>query len=107
MPKLDVRKPGHYLYETTDLLTNVVPPGDDEPGVPMFTFGNTGRSSFRAPGISNFDLSFLKRFPLGEERWLEFRAELFTPSTTRNTSSPIPTQPAARMIKQRRPAIHG
>jgi hypothetical protein len=77
VPKLDVRKPGHYLYDTTNLLTNVVPPGDDEPGVPMFTFGNTGRNSFRAPGISNFDLSFLKRFPLGEERWLEFRAEFF------------------------------
>ncbi len=77
VPKLDVRKPGHYLYDTTNLLTNVVAPGDDEPGVPMFTFGNTGRNSFRAPGISNFDLSFLKRFPLGEERWLEFRAELF------------------------------
>jgi hypothetical protein len=77
VPKLDVRKPGHYLYDTTNLLTNVVLPGDDEPGVPMFTFGNTGRNSFRAPGISNFDLSFLKRFPLGEKRWLEFRVELF------------------------------
>jgi hypothetical protein len=77
VPKLDVRQPGHYLYDVTNLLTNVVAPGDDEPGVPMFTFGNTGRNSFRAPGISNFDLSFLKRFPLGEGRRLEFRAELF------------------------------
>jgi hypothetical protein len=75
--KLDVRKPGHYLYDTTNLLTNVVAPGDDEPGVPMFAFGNIGRNSSRAPGINNFDLSFLKRSPLGEERWLEFRAELF------------------------------
>jgi hypothetical protein len=75
--KLDVRKPGHYLYDTTNLLTNVVLPGDGEPGVPMFTFGNTGRNSFRAPGINNFDLSFLKRFPLREGRWVEFRTELF------------------------------
>jgi hypothetical protein len=43
----------------------------------MFTFGNTGRNSFRAPGINNFDLSFLKRFPLREGRWVEFRTELF------------------------------
>jgi hypothetical protein len=77
VPKLDVRKPGHYLYDTTNLLTNVVAPGSDGPGVPMFTFGNTGRNSFRAPGINNFDLSFLKRFPLGEQRRLEFRTELF------------------------------
>lgn len=75
--KLDVRKPGHYLYDTTNLLTNVVLPGDDEPGVSMFTFGNTGRNSFRAPGINNFDLSFLKRFPLREGHWVEFRTEPF------------------------------
>jgi hypothetical protein len=77
VPKLDVRKPGHTLYDTTNLLTNVVPPGVDMPGVPMFTFGNMGRNSLRTPGIDNFDLSFLKRFPLGEQRRLEFRAELF------------------------------
>ena len=77
VPKLDVRKPGHVLYDTTNLLTNVVAPGDTEPGVPMFTFGTMGRNSLRAPGINNFDLSFLKRFPLGEQRRLEFRAELF------------------------------
>ncbi len=75
--KLDVSKPGHYLYDTTNLLTNVVAPGDDSPGVPMFTFGNLGRNTFRTPGINNFDLSFLKRFTLGEQRRLEFRTELF------------------------------
>jgi hypothetical protein len=75
--KLDVRKAGHYLYDTTNLLTNVVAPGDDSPGVPMFTYGNIGRNTFRTPGINNFDLSFIKRFPLGEQRRLEFRSELF------------------------------
>ena len=77
VPKLDVRKPRHYLYDTTNLLTNVVAPGDDSPGVPMFTYGNIGRNTFRTPGINNFDLSFIKRFPLGEQRRLEFRAEMF------------------------------
>jgi hypothetical protein len=77
VPKLDVRKPGHYLYDTTNLLTNVVAPGDDSPGVPMFTYGNIGRNTFRTPGIDNFDLSFIKRFSLGEQRRLEFRSELF------------------------------
>jgi hypothetical protein len=78
VPKLDVSKPGHYLYDTTNLLsTPVVPPGVDMPGVPMFTFGNLGRNTFRTPGINNFDLSFLKNFPLGEQRRLEFRSELF------------------------------
>jgi Carboxypeptidase regulatory-like domain len=77
VPRLEVSKPGHYLYDTTNLLTNVVAPGDDSPGVPMFTFGNLGRNTFRTPGINNFDLSFLKRFTLGEQRRLEFRTELF------------------------------
>ena len=43
----------------------------------MFTYGNIGRNTFRTPGINNFDLSFIKRFPLGEQRRLEFRAEMF------------------------------
>jgi hypothetical protein len=77
VPRLDVRKPGHTLYDTTNLLTNVILPGGSGPGVPMFTFGNLGRNTFRTPGINNFDLSFLKRFTLGEQRRLEFRAELF------------------------------
>ena len=65
-PKLDLRKPGHYLNDTTNLLTNVFPPGYDEPGVPMFTFGNTGRKSFRAlsarvgRGAANAPQSLLK-----------------------------------------------
>ena len=41
------------------------------------TFGSAGRSLFRAPGINNWDVSFLKRTQLTERVALQFRAEFF------------------------------
>jgi len=103
----DVRKPGHYLYDTTNLLTNVVAPGDDSPGVPMFTYGNIGRNTFRTPGIDNFDLSFIKRFALGNSAGWSSAANSSTRSTTLNIYSVrrTTTPTAARTTRQRRPAI--
>jgi hypothetical protein len=44
-----------------------------------FTYGNVGRllPDVREPGITNFDFSALKRFPIAERANLEFRAEFF------------------------------
>ena len=41
------------------------------------TFGDAGRNSFNNPRRTNFDLSVLKHFAVGESRVLELRAEAF------------------------------
>ena len=41
------------------------------------TFGNCGIGIARAPGYSNIDLVLSKRFEMGGNRYLEFRAESF------------------------------
>ena len=41
------------------------------------TFGNAGRNIIRGPGFQNWDLSFIKQFPVHEQMHFEFRAELF------------------------------
>jgi hypothetical protein len=46
------------------------------PDAPGF-YGTCGRSAFTGPGLDNWDLSVLKRFPIREGMRLEFRAEAF------------------------------
>jgi hypothetical protein len=41
------------------------------------TFGNAGRGLVRAPGINNFDVSFIKKTAFTERVNLQFRAEFF------------------------------
>jgi 3D (Asp-Asp-Asp) domain-containing protein len=42
------------------------------------TFGNAGVNIMRQPGVHNWDISITKKIPLGsEERWLQFRTEMF------------------------------
>ncbi|MGA2846767.1 MAG: TonB-dependent receptor [Candidatus Acidiferrales bacterium] len=41
------------------------------------TFGDAGRNIIRGPGLHNWDLSFIKQFPVHEQMHFEFRAELF------------------------------
>jgi hypothetical protein len=41
------------------------------------TFGDAGNGTLREPGINDVDFSLQKRFPVGERRSLEFRAEAF------------------------------
>lgn len=40
-------------------------------------YGTLGRNTLIGPSLTNFDFSLVKRFPLGEERSLQFRAEFF------------------------------
>jgi hypothetical protein len=42
-----------------------------------YVFGNAKVGTLRGPGVVNFDLSLFKRFPFGEIRSIEFRAEFF------------------------------
>jgi hypothetical protein len=44
---------------------------------PDFSFGNLGRNVLFGPGRLNFDLAVRRDFGLGEQRQLQFRAELF------------------------------
>lgn len=41
------------------------------------TFGDAGRNIILGPGLQNWDLSFIKQFPVHEQMHFEFRAELF------------------------------
>jgi hypothetical protein len=41
------------------------------------TFGNAGRNTIRGPGLQNWDVSFIKQFPVREQMHFEFRAEFF------------------------------
>lgn len=42
------------------------------------TFGNAGVNVLRHPGVHNWDVSVTKKIPLGrEDRWLQFRTEMF------------------------------
>jgi carboxypeptidase family protein/TonB-dependent receptor-like protein len=41
------------------------------------TFGNAGRNIIRGPGLQNWDLSFIKQFPVSDHMYFQFRAEFF------------------------------
>ena len=43
----------------------------------MGTLGNTGRNTLRSTGQRAGDISFFKKFRLGEQAQLQFRAEFF------------------------------
>lgn len=40
-------------------------------------FGNARPGMLRAPGINNWDVSLTKKFPIGEQRYVQFRSEFF------------------------------
>src|SRR5262249_46604035 len=52
-------------------------------------FGNVGRNVLRGPRQSNVDFSITRRFPFGETRNVEFRAEFFNFFNHVNLSNPI------------------
>jgi hypothetical protein len=51
--------------------------------------GNVGRNVLRGPKQTNVDFSIIKRFPFGEARNLEFRAEFFNLFNHVNFANPI------------------
>ena|SRR6516162_9910220 len=44
---------------------------------PPLTIGNSGRGILTAPGLTNWNFSVFKEFPLRERLRLQFRAEFF------------------------------
>jgi hypothetical protein len=55
----------------------------------LYTFGNSGRDSMRAPGIVSVDLSILRNFRLTERSTLQFRGESLNAINHTNLSSPV------------------
>src|SRR5437660_7488378 len=51
--------------------------------------GNVGRNVLRGPRQTNVDFSIIKRFPLGEAKNIEFRAEFFNLFNHVNFDNPI------------------
>lgn len=46
-------------------------------GKTIYHFGNFGRNTITGPGFNNTDLSIIKRTKVGEEKYIEFRWEIF------------------------------
>ena len=54
----------------------------------QYTYGNLGRNALRADWFKNDDLSLFRSFPIGGERSIEFRAEMFNFTNTPTWSAP-------------------
>ena len=52
-------------------------------------FGNVDRNVLRGPGQVNVDFSLIKRFPFGESRNIELRAEFFNLFNHPNFANPV------------------
>jgi len=50
--------------------------------------GNVGRNILRADGINNLDLSITKNFKVSENNILQYRAEFYNSTNTRNYGIP-------------------
>jgi len=54
---------------------------DNTPGysnsIPAGTFGDAPRNDIEGPGYTEWDASFVKQFPISEQKHFEFRAEFF------------------------------
>lgn len=75
----------------TVLTGQVIPSsnGTATAGATGTDLGNVGRNVLRGPGQSNVDFSVIKRFPLGESKNLEVRAEFFNLFNHVNFANPI------------------
>jgi hypothetical protein len=61
------------LFNTCAFADNSTNPGI----IPLGTFGTAGRNIIKGPGYKTWDTSFVKQFPLSEQKRFEFRAEFF------------------------------
>src|SRR5882724_5186305 len=59
------------------------------------TFGNAERGFLHGPDFTQFDLSFIKRFPIRESLNFEFRTEIFNLFNGVNFANPVGTLPNA------------
>jgi hypothetical protein len=69
-----------YAFVRPVVLTGQLIPssnGSATAAAPGTDFGNVGRNVLRGPKQMNVDFSIIKRFPIGETKNVEFRAEFF------------------------------
>ncbi len=62
--------------------------------------GNLGRNVLRADGITDLDIGLLKHTRLGENRLLQFRAEFYTATNTRDFGIPESRVSSANFLNQ-------
>jgi outer membrane receptor protein involved in Fe transport len=83
------------LKDTVEILGNVSPEQNQRwfdttafRPVTEERFGTAGFNRMRGPGFGNFDLSVFRSFPLGANRTLQFRFEIFNLTNTPHFSNP-------------------
>ncbi|PWT89935.1 MAG: hypothetical protein C5B55_10510, partial [Blastocatellia bacterium] len=89
--------PGGYFFNPFSFARPVVPAGQVIPSsngtataaAAGTDFGNVGRNVLRGPKQTNVDFSVIKRFPLGESKNIELRAEFFNLFNHVNFANPI------------------
>src|SRR5439155_18833429 len=89
--------PPGYFFNPFAFARSVVPAGQLIPssngtaiaGATGTDLGNVGRNVLRGPRQTNVDFSVIKRFPFGESRNIEFRAEFFNLFNHVNLANPI------------------
>jgi hypothetical protein len=54
-------------------------------------FGTAGRDTVWGPGLQQWDLGFAKRFSLSEQRYFQFRGEMFNAFNQVNFNPPLST----------------
>jgi hypothetical protein len=57
----------------------------------MYQFGNSGPGSILGPGVQVLDWSFMKNFKFAEQRYVQFRWEMFNAFNHVNLGAPITT----------------
>src|SRR5205814_5152333 len=95
--------PAGYFFNPSAFARPTVPPGQLIPSSggaaiagPLLPgqilgtdIGNVGRNVLRGPRQTNTDFSIIKRFPFGESKNIEFRAEFFNLLNQVNFANPI------------------
>ena len=97
--------PPGYFFNPFAFVRPVVPVGQLIPssngtataGANGTDFGNVGRNVLRGPRQTNVDFSIIRRFPIGESRNIEFRAEFFNLLNHVNFANPISNLNAASL----------
>ena len=88
--------PPGYFFNPLAFVRPVVQTGQMIPssngtavaGAPGTDIGNVGRNVLRGPRQTNVDFSIIRRFPFGESRNIEFRAEFFNLFNQVNFANP-------------------
>ena len=95
--------PPGYFFNPFAFVRPVVQNGQPIPssngtaraGAPGTDIGNVGRNPLRGPRQTNVDFSVIKRFPVGEAKSVEFRAEFFNLFNHVNFDNPVSNLNAA------------